>query len=96
VYFTRFPARKTESNDEFNAVNADNPPNQPTVLVVDDEPNNVKLLELLLHGEGYTTIAAKNGSEALTLAAAENPGSDPARRHDAGHGRLRNRGTPQG
>lgn len=73
MYFTRFPARKTESNDEFNAVNADNPPNQPTVLVVDDEPNNVKLLELLLHGEGYTTIAAKNGSEALTLAAAENP-----------------------
>lgn len=43
------------------------------VLVVDDEEHNVKLLETLLHAEGYATIAARNGREALALAAVEKP-----------------------
>jgi len=44
-----------------------------TVLVVDDQLHNVKLLEALLHAEGYATIAARNGSEALALAATNMP-----------------------
>lgn len=43
------------------------------ILIVDDEELNVKLLETLLHAEGYATIAARNGREALTLAALELP-----------------------
>ncbi|MDZ4252413.1 MAG: response regulator [Sulfuritalea sp.] len=54
-------------------MNATDPKMQATVLVVDDEPRNVKLLETLLHAEGYATIAAGNGRAALTLAAARNP-----------------------
>ena len=49
------------------------PPRPATVMVVDDQAHNVKLLETLLHAEGYATIAARNGSEALALAAAESP-----------------------
>ncbi|MDP2134890.1 MAG: response regulator [Sulfuritalea sp.] len=54
-------------------MNAIIPKMHATVLVVDDEPRNVKLLETLLHAEGYATIAARNGSEALALTAAQNP-----------------------
>jgi len=36
-----------------------------TILIVDDEPANRKLLEALLHPEGYLTIVASNGEEAL-------------------------------
>ncbi|MDP1634073.1 MAG: response regulator [Gallionellaceae bacterium] len=46
---------------------------KPLILVVDDEVRNVKLLETLLHAEGYATIVARNGREALALAAAEKP-----------------------
>jgi len=42
-----------------------------TVLVVDDEERNVKLLETLLHAEGYLTRSAGNGREALVVAASE-------------------------
>jgi diguanylate cyclase (GGDEF)-like protein/PAS domain S-box-containing protein len=36
-----------------------------TILIVDDEPQNRKLLETLLHPEGYITLTATNGDEAL-------------------------------
>jgi DNA-binding response OmpR family regulator len=39
------------------------------VLVVDDEPNIREVLERYLHREGYETIAASNGEEALSRAA---------------------------
>ncbi|GAB4483758.1 MAG: response regulator [Thermodesulfovibrionales bacterium] len=35
------------------------------ILVVDDEPQNVKLLSSLLEAVGYQTVSASNGSEAL-------------------------------
>ncbi|MCK9382506.1 MAG: response regulator [Sulfuritalea sp.] len=54
-------------------MNANSPQKTATVMVVDDQAHNIKLLETLLHAEGYATIAARNGSEALVLAAAENP-----------------------
>jgi putative two-component system response regulator len=44
-----------------------------TILIVDDEARNVKLLETLLHAEGHATLAARNGSEALELAATTQP-----------------------
>jgi diguanylate cyclase (GGDEF)-like protein/PAS domain S-box-containing protein len=37
----------------------------PTILIVDDELQNRKLLEALLHPEGYLTRTARTGEEAL-------------------------------
>jgi diguanylate cyclase (GGDEF)-like protein/PAS domain S-box-containing protein len=36
-----------------------------TILIVDDEPHNRKLLEALLRPEGYVTLSANNGEDAL-------------------------------
>ena len=44
-----------------------------TVLVVDDEAVNLRLLEALLTPEGYTVLCAGSGAEALALAAAHAP-----------------------
>lgn len=38
------------------------------ILIVDDKPDNLYLLELILKGNGYTPIIAKNGALALELA----------------------------
>jgi len=43
------------------------------VLVVDDEPLNLDLLEQELDAAGYDTIAATGGADALTIAAKERP-----------------------
>jgi putative two-component system response regulator len=43
------------------------------ILVVDDEAGNIKLLETLLRAEGYATLSATNGCDALAAAAAEKP-----------------------
>jgi len=49
-------------------------PQKPAlVLVVDDEERNIRLLETLLHVDGYATVAARNGREALDLAATAEP-----------------------
>ncbi len=44
-----------------------------TVLIVDDEPLNVDLLEQELAAAGYRTIAAQNGEDALAAAAKSKP-----------------------
>ncbi len=44
-----------------------------TILIVDDEPQNRKLLEALLRPEGYLTQSAANGEEALALIAERPP-----------------------
>lgn len=39
----------------------------PTVLIVDDEPHNIELADIVLQKEGYRLLHAKNGEEALAL-----------------------------
>jgi class 3 adenylate cyclase len=43
------------------------------ILVVDDTPKNVKLLEYLLTGKGYAVVTAASGPEALEKVAVERP-----------------------
>jgi sigma-B regulation protein RsbU (phosphoserine phosphatase) len=43
------------------------------ILVVDDNPVNRKLLTTILNREGYRSIEAENGDDALSLAHSENP-----------------------
>ncbi|WP_373534593.1 response regulator [Microcoleus sp.] len=40
----------------------------PCIMLVDDEPDNLTLLQELLQLEGYTTVSALSGDEALSLA----------------------------
>jgi two-component system, cell cycle response regulator len=57
------------------------------ILVVDDVPANVKLLEARLSAEYFDVLTASNGAEALSICTrAECDNS--ARRDDAGHGWL--------
>lgn len=42
--------------------------NQKTILIADDEPYLLIILEKTLTDEGYTVVTAKNGEEALYLA----------------------------
>ena len=44
-----------------------------TILLVDDEPLNLRLLQALLKVDGYETLTAERGAEALELAAAHQP-----------------------
>jgi CheY-like chemotaxis protein len=48
-------------------------PGGEKVLVVDDVPQNVKLMRLILKNEGYQVIEANSGAQALTLLKQENP-----------------------
>ena len=43
------------------------------ILVVDDEPSIVKYLEALLGDNGYETVSAANGNEAMDQVKAEHP-----------------------
>jgi len=45
----------------------------PKILVVDDVPQNVRLLEMNLKSEGYNVISAYNGEEALVKVYSEQP-----------------------
>ncbi len=44
------------------------------ILIVDDEPRNVKLLEAMLLADGYAPLSVSSGEAALRMAAAELPG----------------------
>ena len=44
-----------------------------TILIVDDEIQNRKLFETLLRSEGYRTLTAANGEEALKIIAEHSP-----------------------
>ena len=44
-----------------------------TILVVDDEPDVVSYLEMVLQDAGYRTVTAANGREGMTLIRRERP-----------------------
>lgn len=44
------------------------------VLIVDDRQDNLYMLEILLKGNGFSVISARNGNEALRLARSDPPG----------------------
>jgi CheY-like chemotaxis protein len=44
-----------------------------TILIIDDEPQNRRLLEALLQPEGYRTQSASSGDEAMALIAEHAP-----------------------
>jgi adenylate cyclase len=46
---------------------------EATILVVDDVPQNVRLLEAVLVSQGYDVISANDGNGALDLVASANP-----------------------
>ena len=69
-----------------------NMPEQATILVVDDLPQNVRLLEAILAPRGYRVAAANSGREAL-----EHAGRGAGRPRAAGHPDARDgrvRGVP--
>lgn len=43
------------------------------VLVVDDDPDDVKMISMILEPEGYDVITAENGEEALEKVESEGP-----------------------
>ncbi len=43
------------------------------ILIVDDEPDVVSYLEMLLHDKGYETVSASNGREGIEVAKREKP-----------------------
>ncbi|MFC1529364.1 response regulator [Gemmatimonadota bacterium] len=43
------------------------------ILIVDDEPDVVSYLEMLLHDNGYETVTAANGREGIEVARKERP-----------------------
>lgn len=43
------------------------------ILIVDDEPDVVSYLEMLLQDQGYETVSAEDGNEALEAARRERP-----------------------
>ena len=45
----------------------------PKILVVEDEPNQVELIEFNLNSEGYEVVVARDGEEALNLTEEEKP-----------------------
>ena len=44
-----------------------------TILIVDDQPDNLYVLERLLKGQGYTVIQASTGEDALEVARSGTP-----------------------
>jgi CheY-like chemotaxis protein len=51
----------------FNALSAFTPPKPPEVLLVEDEPAILRMLELMLTHHGFSVREANGGSEAITI-----------------------------
>lgn len=45
----------------------------PKILIVEDDPNNVEILQDLLSDEGYDLVTAGNREDAVKMAGAESP-----------------------
>ncbi len=46
---------------------------ETTILVVDDQPQNVRLLDAVLSPRGYRVLSADSGAAALEMLEAEQP-----------------------
>ncbi len=46
---------------------------KPKILIIDDDPANIRLLELILKNENFNIISALNGEYGIHLAKEENP-----------------------
>lgn len=46
---------------------------QAKILVVDDDPDDLKMISMILGPEGYQVVTAENGREALQKVEAEDP-----------------------
>jgi two-component system, OmpR family, alkaline phosphatase synthesis response regulator PhoP len=51
----------------------DRPATRQKILVVDDEPDIVEIVQTNLEGSGFQVVTAKNGAQALQKVKAENP-----------------------
>ena len=58
------------------------------ILIVDDQPANLRVVGALLERNGYAVATAGNGPDALAAARSALPGPRAARHDDAGHGRF--------
>ena len=47
--------------------------NKNTILLVDDNPDNIELLVEILRAQGYDTLTAQTGRDAIHIAAESNP-----------------------
>ena len=45
----------------------------PVILIVEDNPKNMRLVNDILESQGYRTIQASNGQEGITLARRQKP-----------------------
>jgi len=68
----------------------------PRILIVDDTPANVHILQARLAANGYDIVTATDGAAALAAVGGDTAGPDPARRHDAEDGRVRGLPAPEG
>ncbi|HWB99458.1 MAG TPA: response regulator, partial [Bryobacteraceae bacterium] len=70
-----FLTKPVEASDLVNALErAGAPPyGSKAVLVVDDDPNTLKLMQATLNGFGYHPLCASNGHDGLKLAGSEYP-----------------------
>jgi CheY-like chemotaxis protein len=59
---------------DWRTLEANTAPRLATILLVDDDPNILRPLQLLLEREGYRVLTAINGKTALAAAAIESPG----------------------
>jgi two-component system sensor histidine kinase/response regulator len=54
-------------------MNSEEPRKTPTVLIVDDNPNNIKILALQLRSFQYKIVIATNGEQAIEMVEKTNP-----------------------
>ena len=43
------------------------------ILIVDDDPDNISIISLIVEDHGYTSVSANNGKEGLKMAKKEKP-----------------------
>jgi CheY-like chemotaxis protein/phosphoribosyl 1,2-cyclic phosphodiesterase len=69
----REPAPHELASSALAAGPVETPSSAETVLIVDDEPDIVRLLEIALRSEGFRLLSAYDGESALAIARAERP-----------------------